>query len=92
MHPFGAALGLPLGFEIGPELLVFLGVFAGEDEVTGTQAVGEGVEAHGFLTLPSLRTGGVLAFCRLASSCLSEINICNSPFWGAGIKCPYPIQ
>src|ERR1017187_6081377 len=60
MHPLGAVLGLPLGFEIGPELLVFLGVFVGEDEVTGAQAVSEGVEAHGGLGLGSVGTGRVL--------------------------------
>ena len=42
MEPFGAVLRLPIGFEIGPEFLVFLGVVAGEEEVTGAQAVGEG--------------------------------------------------
>ena len=60
MEPFGAGLGLPLGFEISPELLVILGVFAGDEEATGTQAVSEGVEAYGGLALRSFRTGGLL--------------------------------
>ena len=38
-----------LGFERGPEPLVFLGVFAGDESAAGAQAVGEGVEAHGGL-------------------------------------------
>jgi len=35
VQPFGPGLGLPLGFEIGPELLVFLGVFGREQEGHG---------------------------------------------------------
>ena len=35
-------------------------VFPGEDEATGAQAVGEGVEAHGGLALRSVGTGRVL--------------------------------
>src|ERR1017187_9554083 len=81
MHPLGAVLGLPLGFEIGPELLVFLGVFVGEDEVTGTQAVSEGVEAHGGLGLGSVGTGRVLCAstpntAALASGVLGPVECC----------------
>ena len=50
MEPFGPGLGVPLGFEIGPELLIVGGVLAGDEDATGTQAVGEGVESHGGLT------------------------------------------
>jgi len=61
-------LGLPLGFERGPEPLIFLGVFAGDEGAAGTQAVSEGVEAHGGLPLRGDRAGrmlGILAVCYL---------------------------
>jgi hypothetical protein len=60
IEPFAGGLRLPLGFEIGAELAVFAGVFFGEDEGAGTQAIGEGVAAGGGLTRGSLRTGGTL--------------------------------
>jgi hypothetical protein len=35
MEAFGAVLGLPIGFEGGPELPVFLGVFVEDEEAWG---------------------------------------------------------
>ena len=77
MGPFGPGFGLPLSFEIGPELPIFRRVFAGEDDVTGTQAVGDGVEAHAVLPdpegTPVFGPVECKTFCRLAFCCLSEI-------------------
>lgn len=77
MEPFGPGFGLPLSFEIGPELPIFRRVFAGEDDVTGTQAVGDGVEAHAVLPdpegTPVFGPVECKTFCRLAFCCLSEI-------------------
>jgi hypothetical protein len=54
MGAFGAILRLPIGFYIGLESLIFLGVVAGEAQVADAEAVFGGVEAHGGLTLGGL--------------------------------------
>jgi hypothetical protein len=51
---------LPIGFEIVRELHVVLGVSAGEEGATGAQAVFEGIEADGGLSLGAFGTGRVL--------------------------------
>jgi hypothetical protein len=60
VEPFGAVLRLPIGYEIGPELLVFLRVFLADEDATSTQPGGEGIEAYSGLALGSFRTGGLL--------------------------------
>ena len=57
---FGGGLGLPLGFEDIPELLVGGFVFVDEDDVARAESEGEGVEADGGLAFRGDRAGGVL--------------------------------
>jgi hypothetical protein len=57
---FGAALGLPVGFQFVPELGVVRAVFVGENGAAGPQAVSEGVEADGGFAFGSFRTCGIL--------------------------------
>src|ERR1017187_2107105 len=71
---------------------VFLGVFVGEDEVTGTQAVSEGVEAHGGLGLGSVGTGRVLCVLPVGFLLFIGNYHVDFPLLGLGTECPYPIQ
>ena len=57
---FDAGFGLPVGFQLVPELGVVRGVFVGEHGGAGAQAVGEGIEADGRLPSRSCRTGRML--------------------------------
>ncbi|HYW42530.1 MAG TPA: hypothetical protein VE959_06715 [Bryobacteraceae bacterium] len=49
----GSALRLPFGFEIIAEPLKILLLFAGEDDPAGAEAVTQGIEANGGLSLGS---------------------------------------
>ena len=73
---FGAALGLPIVFEFGAELVELFGVFEGQDGIAGTQSVFEGVESDLFLALGGFGTGGVLrvAFVGLLLFCRNHTN------------------
>jgi hypothetical protein len=51
---------MPLGYELVPELFVLFLFFVTEEGATGAEAVGEGIEAHGRLTLGSLWTRRLL--------------------------------
>jgi hypothetical protein len=51
---------MEIGQEAVPKLVVLLGFFAADKGATGAKAVGEGIEAHGGLTLRSLWTRRLL--------------------------------
>jgi hypothetical protein len=48
---FGATLRTPLGYELIPKLFVLFLFFGADEGATGAEAVGEGIEAHGGLSL-----------------------------------------
>jgi hypothetical protein len=57
---FGATLRTPLGYELIPKLFVLFLFFGADEGATSAKAVGEGIEAHGGLTLGSLWTRRLL--------------------------------
>jgi hypothetical protein len=51
---------MPLGYELVPELFVLFLFFVRDEGATGAEAVGEGIEAHGGLSLWRDGTGRML--------------------------------
>ena len=80
MQPFGAVLRLPLGFEVGPQLPIVLRVFVEDEDATGAQAVFEGVEANGGLSLGCVRTGGLLGILPVGFLLFVRNDHTESPF------------
>jgi len=71
----GQGLRLPFGFQITAELLKILLGFAGQDDAAGAQAVTQGVQADGGLSLGS---SGASREERVATVGLDLLGCCHS--------------
>jgi hypothetical protein len=66
---FGGGLGVEVAVVVGHEGIVVGGVFAGDDDGGGVDAVFQGIEAGGGLALDGAGSGGLSALARLALIC-----------------------